>query len=108
MPVIVHEFDAACKIEARHEHTLAARQARGRSQAETATDDAVNGARVAERTHPVLLEFVDSALVVAQCREDSLLAFEQQRHVRAQSLAAAAFTDAGDAEDDAQAPPVAA
>src|SRR5688572_25976997 len=104
MPVIVHEFDAACKIEARDEHALAAGQAGCGSQAEAAADDAVHGARVAERTHAVLLELVDRALVVTQCREDPLLALEQERDVGAQRLAAAAFAHARDAEHDAQTP----
>ena len=45
MAVIVHEFDAACKIEAGEEHALAARQAGGGPQAESARLDAIDSAR---------------------------------------------------------------
>src|SRR5262245_34234779 len=51
MAVIVPEFHAACKIEARHEDALAGRQAGRRTQAEAAADDAIHGAARAEDFH---------------------------------------------------------
>ncbi len=48
MAVIVSEFDAACKIEARQEHALAAREAGGRPEAEAPRYHAVDGPRAAE------------------------------------------------------------
>ena len=77
MAVIVPEFDAACKIETGEEHAFAARQARGRSQAEAARHDAIDGAVRAQRFHALLGELVDGALVVALGGEHALFAFEQ-------------------------------
>src|SRR5688572_4610942 len=108
MAVIVPEFHPACKIEARDDHALGARRVRGGTEAEAAHDDAVNRAALAERFDPLLAERINRALVVAQRCVDALLALEQQRDVGAQRLARLSLAHAGDAENQADTPALAA
>ena len=108
MAVIVTEFDAACKIEAREEYAFTAREAARGSEAEPTRDDAVCGAVAAQALDTVLRQRIHGAFVITLRGENPLLAFEQQRDIGAQGLAAPAFAYTGDAEHQPDASAVAA
>src|SRR6187399_2313091 len=108
MAVIVAEFHPACKIETGDKDPLIAREAGRRPEAETARFHAIDSVVSAQRFHSTLGERIHGALVVAQGRKHSLLAFEEDRDVGAQRVSACTLGHTGNAEHDANAPAFAA